>query len=496
MVIRSATKVTKEVLRNATNLKVVGRAGVGTDNIDIAECTKYGVMVMNTPGGNTLSTAQLAFTLLCSAARQISQADFSMKNGKWERKKFMGTELSGKTLAVVGCGRIGQQVAKWAQGFNMKIVGFDPALPKDVAEEMGIELMDLDDLWRMADFITLHTPLTPDTKNLIGKEAIDKMKKGVILINCARGGIINEEALLKGLESGKVGSAALDVYASEPPPESANPLLSHPNVVCTPHLGASTEEAQVNVARDIAVQMSDTLNGVDYVGVINVGYMAMANEPQLQPYLSLSEVIGKLHSQTTKKKVSKVQLKTYGSKVFSIETKSARNVILAQFLKGLLSYYPGVSALPNLISSPLIASEMGIKVEIDTKLHPNMVSSPYSNIITVDVEFEDKTKKTISGSVFGKQGKIVQIDNYQNFSAFKPENTLLSFRNEDRPGAVSGVLKILSESGMNVATMNVGRQEGELALCLMGLDDYPTKEVVEKLNQLGALKDVHVAQFN
>ncbi|CAN0336407.1 unnamed protein product, partial [Discosporangium mesarthrocarpum] len=239
------------------------------------------------------------------ASRRIPEADISMKAGKWERKKFMGQEMSGKTLAVVGCGRIGQTVAKWARGFNMDVVGFDPALPKDAAESLGISLVeDLQDVWEKADFITLHTPLTPDTKDLVNKDTIAKMKDGVVIINCARGGIINEQDLEEALGSGKVASAALDVYSSEPPSESMSTLLQHPRLVCTPHLGASTEEAQVNVAHDVAVQMCDTLEGKAYTGVVNVSYMAIANEPAMAPYLTLAERIGRLHSQTAGAKVS------------------------------------------------------------------------------------------------------------------------------------------------------------------------------------------------
>eukprot|EP00968_Pinguiococcus_pyrenoidosus_P011334 scaffold908_cov228-Pinguiococcus_pyrenoidosus.AAC.5 len=249
LVVRSATKVTAKVMDAATNLKVIGRAGVGIDNIDTPHATRRGIMVMNTPGGNTVSTAQLAVSLICSVARSIPAADISMKAGKWERKAFSGVEISGKTLAIVGCGRIGLVVAKWCKALGMRLIGFDPALPPETAQEYGIEMLSLESIWPQADFITLHTPLTPDTKDLINKETLSKCKDGVRIVNCARGGIVDEAALLEGLQSGKVAGAALDVYSAEPPPEELRELIEHPNLISTPHLGASTEEAQINVAR-------------------------------------------------------------------------------------------------------------------------------------------------------------------------------------------------------------------------------------------------------
>ncbi|CAM9848841.1 unnamed protein product [Ectocarpus fasciculatus] len=500
MVIRSATKATPDLLAKATNMKVIGRAGVGIDNIDVAEATRKGVLVMNTPGGNTVSTAQLAISLLCSAARRIPEADISMKAGKWERKKFMGQELKGKTIAIVGCGRIGQMVAKWAQGFDMEVIGFDPALPKDAAAKLGIQLMDLPDVWAKADFITLHTPLTPDTQDLVNDESIAQMKDGVIIVNCARGGIINEDALLKALNSGKVASAALDVYSSEPPPESSRELLQHPRLVCTPHLGASTEEAQVNVARDVAVQMCDTLEGKAYTGVVNVSYMAVANEPAMQPYMILAERIGKMQAQISSSKVVKVGLRTYGGKAANIEANSARQVILATVMKGLLQYTKECKTAPSLINSPFLSKEMGIDTSIDDKIHAVLVNSPYTNVITVDITLEDGETHSISGSVFGEEPNLVQIDNHRSFPAFKPEGTIVMFRqafqNEDRAGAVLQVLQELEAAEVNVGRLNVGRQEGELALTIMGIDGEITPGVMSKLGALSAVREVSVANLS
>lgn len=496
MVIRSATKATPDLLAKATNMKVIGRAGVGIDNIDVAEATRKGVLVMNTPGGNTVSTAQLAISLLCAAARRIPEADISMKQGKWERKKFMGLELKGKTLAIVGCGRIGQMVAQWAQGFDMDVIGFDPALPKDVATDLGIQLMDLSDVWARADFVTLHTPLTPDTKDLVNDDSIAQMKDGVIIVNCARGGIVNEDALLTALNSGKVASAALDVYSAEPPPESSRELLQHPRLVCTPHLGASTEEAQVNVARDVAVQMCDTLEGKAYTGVVNVSYMAVANEPAMQPYMSLAERIGKLHTQMNSSKVVKVALRTYGGQATSIEVAAARQVIQAAVIKGMLQYTPECTTAPSLINAPFLAKEIGMETTIDEKIHSILVNSPYTNIITVDTELEDGTVHSISGSVFGEEPNLVQIDQHKSFPAFKPEGTIVMFRNEDRAGAVLEVLQALESVSINVGRLNVGRQKGELALTIMGVDGEVTPNILEKLNALPAVSEVSVAKLS
>eukprot|EP00904_Undaria_pinnatifida_P000327 jgi/Undpi1/10295/HiC_scaffold_28.g12747.m1 len=496
MVIRSATKATPALLAKATNMKVIGRAGVGIDNIDVAEATRKGVLVMNTPGGNTVSTAQLAISLLCSAARRIPEADISMKQGKWERKKFMGQELKGKTLAIIGCGRIGQTVAKWAQGFDMEVIGFDPALPKDTAAELGIQLMDLADVWGKSDFITLHTPLTPDTQDLVNDDSIAQMKDGVIIVNCARGGIIDEAALLRALNSGKVASAALDVYSSEPPPESSRELLQHPRLVCTPHLGASTEEAQVNVARDVAVQMCDTLEGKAYTGVVNVSYMAVANEAGMRPYMILAERIGKMQAQMSSCKVVKVGLRTYGGKASNIETSAARQVILATVMKGLLQYTKECKTVPSLINAPFLSKEVGIETTIDDKIHAVLVNSPYTNVVTVDITREDGKTHSISGSVFGEEPNLVQIDNHRSFPAFKPEGTVIMFRNEDRAGAVLQVLEELEAAGVNVGRLNVGRQEGELALTIMGIDGIVTPEVMDNLNNLSAVREVSVANLS
>ncbi|CAM9382896.1 unnamed protein product [Choristocarpus tenellus] len=384
----------------------------------------------------------------------------------------------------------------------MEVIGFDPALPKDTAAQVGISLMDLNDIWTRADFITLHTPLTPDTKDLVNEDTIAKMKDGVIIVNCARGGIVNEKALHAALQSGKVASAALDVYSSEPPPEDMTDLLQHPRLVCTPHLGASTEEAQVNVARDVAEQMCDTLEGKAYTGVVNVSYMAMANELAMASYLTLSERIGQLHSQMADSKVTKITLHTYGGKAANIEAGGARQVMLATVLKGLLQHLPECKTSPSLINAPFLAKELGIETAIDDKIHAILVNSPYTNVVTVDVELSDGKSHSISGSVFGEEPNLVQIDEHRGFPAFKPEGTLLMFRNEDRAGAVMEILQELEGASINVGRLNVGRQEasgtilGELALCIMSIDSMIPKAVMSKLETLPAVHEVKVANLS
>lgn len=497
LVVRSATKVTGDVIAAADKLVVIGRAGVGVDNIDLPAATKKGVMVMNTPGGNTVSTAQLAFSLLAVSARSLARADMSMKEGKWERSKFMGTELAGKTLAVVGCGRIGQQVAKWGQAFDMTVVGFDPVLPAASFKELGIKKCDLDKIWPQADFITLHTPLTPDTKNLINSESLAQMKKGVHIVNCARGGIVNEMDLLASLEAGHVGGAALDVYEKEPPGESTKKLLAHPNVSCTPHLGASTEEAQVNVAKDIAVQMCDTLESKDFVGVCNVGYMSIAQNKAIRPFSELAQQLGRVASQFALGKITKLTVSTWGQTDISITSPDARALLKAQALVGFLSTVDTQGVLPGIVNAPFLAEEVGVAGEA-LKESPALASiaSPYRNLITVEAHVEGGGVTSVTGSVFGNEPCLVSLDNYKNFPALNlNDGSVLKFRNTDEPGAISGVLDVLEEHKVNIANLTLGRQDADLALCLMSVDGEVPAAAVEQLKALAQLNDVRTAKL-
>jgi len=493
LVVRSATKVTADVIGVASNLKVIGRAGVGVDNIDVPEATKHGVLVMNTPGGNTVSTAQLAISLLCSAARSIPQADMSMKDSEWARSSFMGTEMSGKTLAIIGCGRIGQTVADWGNSMNMKVIGYDPVLSMAEAREAGIQLnSNLSEIWAEADFVTLHTPLTPDTRNLVDDAAIEKCKEGVIFVNCARGGIIDEDALLRGLESGKVGGAALDVFPTEPPPESSYALLRHPRVVCTPHLGASTDEAQINVARDIAEQMCNTLEHKGFDGVMNARHLSLSTVPAMQPFMNLGETLGKLSAQLLASPIQTIKVETWGGRDISVTSQAARDLIMAMVQKGALQHTEACDSKPNLISAPFLANTVGIQSIASDEL-PSLVGMPYRNLITVRCNGEDGKSLVLSGSIFGNEGRVVQMDQYKNFPAFKPDGYLLKFRNSDEPGQLASLLSVLEKHSVNIACLSLGRQDevGALALCLISCDNTVPQGAVQDLQALG-VEDVMV----
>eukprot|EP01041_Mallomonas_annulata_P002832 gene2832-5566_t len=488
LVVRSATKVTAAVLKHATKMRVIGRAGVGVDNINVPEATKHGIMVMNTPGGNTVSTAQLALSLLCSMARQVPAADMSVKKGQWDRKTFNGVELNGKVLGVVGCGRIGQVVASCAKTIGMQVIGYDPIMPADELAELGITKVDLEGIWAKSDFITVHTPLTPETTNLLNDATIDKCKTGVRIVNCARGGIVDEAALLRALESGKVAGAALDVYSSEPPKENIKALLQHPRLVCTPHLGASTEEAQINVARDIAQQMCDVFDQKDYYGVVNVGYMSAATLPPMRPFMRLAELIGIFQSQLSTSKVSKVTLKTWGGRDVDVTTKLARQLLMAKVLKGIVKHM-GMGMVPDLISAPIMAKEVGIVSTVSDEI-PSKAGNPYWNMVSVEVTREDGSSSIISGVVFGSTPHIVRVDEFCDQFSFKPDGShILSFRNEDRPGAIKEVLEILHNVNVNVASLNVARGDKK-ALCFMALDDDIPTNAMNALKSLSSLEKV------
>lgn len=465
---------------------------------------------MNTPGGNTVSTAQLTLSLLASLARKIPQADMSVKEGKWDRKSFTGVEMMGKTLGVVGCGRIGQVVAGSAAAMGMEVIGYDPVMSAEDFKELAattattITRVELEDIWAKSDFITVHTPLTADTKGLLNDVTLQKCKKGVRIVNCARGGIVDEAALLRALQSGQVAGAALDVFTSEPPKPELQELIAHPNLVCTPHLGASTEEAQVNVAKDIANQMCDVFDQKDFVGIVNVSYLSASTQSHMQPFLQLAETIGGMLAQmgNSQAKVRKVTLKTFGGRDVNITSKPARQLLEALVLKGLVKHM-GLGLVPDLISAPLMAKEAGVESTISSQF-PETVGSPYWNLISVLAERDDETTTKITGAVFGQTPHIVKVDNYSDLFAFKPEgNFCLTFRNEDRPGAISEVLDILSRANVNIASLNVARcpsgqqqqQQQPLALCFMALDEDISTNALNSLKSLPFLHSVAKIQL-
>ena len=491
LVVRSATKVTEKVLKAATNLQVVGRAGVGVDNINVSAATKAGVMVMNTPDGNTASTAQLALSLLANLARKLPACNISIKSGEWDRKAFMGAELTGKTLGVVGCGRIGQSVAHIALEMGLKVIGYDPVMTPEAFTKAGIAQTDLNSILAQSDFITVHTPLTADTKHLLNSETMAKCKDGVLLINCARGGIIDETALLDALNSGKVAGAALDVYSSEPPKAELEALLSHPHVVCTPHLGASTEEAQLKVAADVAVQMCNVFSREGFEGVLNVNYMAASTDKHMTPFMHLAYTMGVMLGQMVPgQKANRVSISTMGGKDVRIDTTGTRALLNAKLLQGLVKYQVE-GELPPLISAPLIATENNIESRISEDT-PDIGGS-YNNLVHVAATYADGTHVSIAGAVFGSSAHIVHLDlsGETDQFTFKPEGDfLLMFKNDNRPGVLRDVLRVLDKFNVNVGNINIAplKEAKEQAFCFAVLDDDIPKKAMNALSGLDSIK--------
>jgi D-3-phosphoglycerate dehydrogenase len=469
VVVRGATKATSTTFENATRVKVIGRAGSGTDNIDKVAATKKGVVVMNTPGGNTITTAEHAIAMMMALARQIPQATASMKVGKWEKNKFMGTELTDKVLGVVGLGAIGKVVAERGLGLKMVVLGFDPYVTKEDAGRLGVELVPLDELYRRSDFITYHTPLTPETKGMVNAASMEKMKDGVCIINCARGALVNEGDLLAGVQSGKVKGAALDVFGTEPPPPDL-PLLAHPNVILTPHLGASTTEAQEKVAVLIAEQICDFLKKGTIRNSVNFPSVAGELLPILKPFLLLGERLGAFHGQLRKTPIRELGVE-YSGEV----AKLATDPVTISVLKGLLQYQ---TEEVNLVNARMVAEERGMKIS-ESK---TTKSEPYASMIRVVAVTEEKTY-SVAGTVFGGGAKLVSID------AFPIEADLsggiLMLQNQDVPGVVGRVGTFLGEKGVNIAGLKLGRkQPGGTAVALLNVDNAIPETVLTQLSKL------------
>src|SRR5689334_7098146 len=381
LAIRSATKVTPKILERAKSLKVIGRAGIGVDNVDIPAATAKGIIVMNTPFGNSITTAEHAITLMLALARQIPQADASTQAGKWEKNRFMGVEITAKTLGVIGCGNIGSIVADRGHGLRMKVIAYDPFLSPERARDLGVEKVDLPELFKRADFITLHTPLTDKTKNIVDAAAIATMKKGVRIVNCARGGLVDEQALRQALDSGQVAGAAFDVFVEEP--ATQNPLFGHPNVVCTPHLGAATTEAQENVALQVAEQMADYLLRGAISNAVNFPSITAEEAPRLKPFIALAERLGSFAGQLTETGLKKVQL-SYEGAVAQMNTKALTSAAIAGLLRPMLQDV-------NVVSAPTVAKDRGIVVEEITR----EAAGDYESLITVAVTTEKQTRGEI-----------------------------------------------------------------------------------------------------
>jgi D-3-phosphoglycerate dehydrogenase len=469
LVIRSGTKVTREVFDAAPRLRVVGRAGIGVDNVDLPCATERGVVVVNTPSGNNVTTAEHAIALLVALARHIPQATASMKAGKWEKNAFTGMELSNRVLGVVGLGNIGRVAAQKAQGLGMRVIAYDPHLPDDVAAKLDVEMVDLDTLFARADAITVHVPKTKDTAGLLGAAAFAKCKPGVLVVNAARGGIVDEKALLAALDSGQVGGAGLDVFEAEPPPKD-HPLVQHPKVICTPHLGASTEQAQLNVAIQVAEQVRDYLiDGVVRNGV-NVPSVSSEILAQVRPYLVLGEKLGRFQGQLCPGKIDEIEIE-YAGGVADLRVAP----ITIAVLKGLLET---VTDRVNMVNAPVIARDHGIKV-IESKASR---SDDYASIITTRVR--GCLDRLIAGAVFhGTQPRIVRIDDF--ILEAIPEGHTLLLHNHDRPGVVGHVGTILGEAGVNISRMQLALQrERNEAAMLVNVDAAPSDAVMERLRTL------------
>jgi D-3-phosphoglycerate dehydrogenase len=481
LAIRSATKVTADVLAAATNLKVVGRAGIGVDNVDIPEASKKGVIVMNTPFGNSITTAEHAIAMMFALARQIPEANAGTQAGQWPKNDFMGVELTSKTLGLIGCGNIGSIVAERALGLRMKVVAFDPFLTPERAIELGVEKADLDTLLAKADFITLHTPLTDQTRNILSKENIAKAKKGVRIINCARGGLIDEAALKEALESGHVAGAALDVFQTEPP-AADHPLFGAPNFICTPHLGASTDEAQVNVAIQVAEQLSDYLLTGGITNALNVPSLSAEEAPKLRPYMSLAEKLGSLVGQLAHDNLTTISVEVEGAAA-ELNLKP----ITAAVLTGLMRRY---SDSVNMVNAPHLARERGL----DVREVRHDRDGDYHTLVRVTVATE-AGDRSVAGTLFGNnEPRLVEMFGIKVEADL--DGHMLYIVNEDAPGFIGRIGTTLGEAGLNIGTFHLGRRAaGGEAVLLLSLDSPMPEPLLWQLCQLPGVKTVKGLKF-
>ncbi|NDY42921.1 phosphoglycerate dehydrogenase [Dissulfurirhabdus thermomarina] len=470
LVIRSNTKVTAEVVAAADRLKVVGRAGTGLDNVDIEACNKRGIVVMNTPGGNTNSAAEHTVAMMLAMSRHIPQATASMKAGKWEKKRFQGQEVAGKTLGIIGIGRIGSIVAELVQGLRMKVVAFDPHIRPDLAEKLGVELVDLDELCRRADYISVHTPLLPETKGLLNKDLFDRMKDGVMVLNCARGGIVNEADLYAALKSGKVAAAALDVFEKEPT-TLENPLLGLDNFICTPHLGASTREAQENVAVAVANQIAAYLTKGEVRNAVNVPSVGGEALVRLGPFIRLGEKLGAFLANMQDGAMEEVEIGYLGD-VAEYDTAP----VTVAVLKGLMAPY--LREEVNYVNAPILARERGIKVT-EAK---SQTSEDFTNLLQVTVRSGGGTN-LVAGTIFGKkEPRLVRINDFRLEAV--PEGHMLLIYNEDRPGVIGRIGLTLGEAGVNIARMQVGQDTGHHRnVILLTMDEPVSPDVLARLQE-------------
>lgn len=483
IVVRSSTTVDAGLLQHAKKLSVIGRAGVGVDNIDIQAATTQGVLVMNTPDGNTISTAEHTCGLILALSRNIPEAVTRVKSGGWDRKKFMGTEVHGKKLGIVGLGKIGSEVSLRMKAFGMDVFAYDPFATHEHAENLGVELLDFDTLLGKVDYLTVHTPLTEKTKGIVSLENADKIKKGIRMVNCARGGIFKEEDLLALIDQGVVAGVALDVYNHEPPEETLLPLLKHSQVICTPHLGASTEEAQEKVAVQIADQMADALEQKNFKGSLNSKSISLLTNKEVHPYLELSEKLGQMMS----------QLKPENANTFSFEYTGicARysDVLTDGILKGMLTQY--VSEAVNLINARHYAEERGFKIQETITTNGSM----FKDLITIRLGDDAKYRK-ISAAVFGHEDyRIVEIDGYG--IELRLEGDILMYQNIDKPGMLAAVAGVLAKQNINIGALSLGRAgKGTQAITAVIVDKKLSKEELKPVYELEGVEHVRYVSLS
>lgn len=474
LLVRSQTKVTEKIMEAATRLKVIGRAGVGVDNINLEAATSRGIIVINAPDGNTITTCEHAFAMMMALARHIPQAYAKTIKGEWDRK-FLGVELRNKTLGVLGMGRIGSEVAKRAKAFGMDILGYDPFLTEDRAEKLGVKLATVEDIVKNADFMTVHTPLTPETKHMIARPQFEIMKKGMRIINCARGGVVDEMALIEAIDQGIVAGAAFDVFEKEPP-EADHPFLSHPKIIVTPHLGASTVEAQENVAIDVSEQVLHILRDEPFKNAVNMPPVAASVMSKLQPYFELGEKIGVFLTQLNNQAVKEIHV-DYAGDLAEVDTQPLTRYII----KGVLSRHFGNDV--NIVNSMHLAKVRDINIVVSKAV----ATKGFTNLITVTLKAQDGTERRTAGTLLNGYGaRIVQIDKFSVDVA--PEGHLIFISHNDKPGIIGNVGTLLGKNDVNIASMQVGRKlVGGEAIMVLTVDKDVPKEVLDELTRLAEL---------
>jgi D-3-phosphoglycerate dehydrogenase / 2-oxoglutarate reductase len=477
LIVRSDTQVDADLISSMKKMEIIGRAGTGVDNIDVDAATRKGIIVMNTPGGNTISTAEHTMSLLLSMCRNIPRANQSLREGKWERKSFKGTELHGKTLGIIGLGKIGREVALRAKSFGMTVIGYDTVLSDEIANKIDIRLLPLIEVIKKADFISVHVPLTKETENIISYKEIEQCKTGVRLINCARGGILDEEAILHGLQTGKIAAAAFDVFVNEPPDKNSE-LINHPNVICTPHLGASTGEAQEKVAIQIAEQMVDYFKGNTLKGTVNATAIESFAGKEISAYVKLADQIGSLHAQMVSGSLKQININ------FSGELLSAHTQILtAALLKGFLSHR--MQDPVNYVNAQFLSKEMGIIINETI----SGSKTNYNSLLAVDV-ITDHKNKFLAGTVFGENEiRIVYINAFH--LELKPDGNMLFYTNIDKPGVLANVSKVLANAGINIAGLSLGRTGiGKEALTVVNVDSKISNEIINEIEAIDGIQNV------